>query len=54
MKTIRLLVKSKITIKLRRLNLSAIAPPSGASKIGTLDIANNTAKRSARPVISST
>ncbi|MNH39588.1 hypothetical protein D3C79_1007840 [compost metagenome] len=49
-----LLTKSNRTIKLRRLKRSAIAPPNGVSKIGRLEIAKSTAKRSARPVMSKT
>ncbi|CKG30014.1 Uncharacterised protein [Bacillus paranthracis] len=52
--TIAVFIKSKITINLRRLKRSAIAPPRGASKNGILVIAYNPANISARPVKSST
>jgi len=51
---ITLLVKSNITIRLRRLNRSAIAPPSGASKSGILDMANMVANSDSLPVVSKT
>ncbi|COS41446.1 Uncharacterised protein [Streptococcus pneumoniae] len=52
--TIAAFIKSKMTITLRRLKRSAIAPPRGANKNGILVMAYNPANISARPVISST
>jgi hypothetical protein len=54
MKIIALLEKSKMTIKSLRLNLSAIAPPNGASKSGILERANSEANITSLPVTSKT
>ena len=47
------LAKSKITMRLRRLKRSAMAPPNGDNKTpGTADTAKTKAKRSGLPVMS--